>query len=87
MDAINKLIEGKIDFEGQKLAERIYTLALAAITVLAFVVGLAAQDLRLTFAIVAVGSLGVCTVVVPPWPMFNKHPVQWLPKVEEKKSK
>ena len=24
-------------------------------------------------------------VVVPPWPMFNKHPVQWLPKVEDKK--
>ncbi|VDB92013.1 unnamed protein product [Peniophora sp. CBMAI 1063] len=87
MSSINKLLEGKIDFEGQKLAERIYTVALAAITTLAFIAGFVAQDIRLTFAIVAVGSLGVAAIVVPPWPMFNKHPVQWLPKIEDKKSK
>jgi hypothetical protein len=28
----------------------------------------------------------VLQVVVPPWPMYNRHPVQWAPTKETKKT-
>jgi len=78
MDAIQNLIEGKIDFEGQKLAERVHQFALAVLTFVSFVVGLVMQDLRATFSVFGIGAALVVLVVIPPWPVFNAHPVQWL---------
>ncbi|EIN06533.1 microsomal signal peptidase [Punctularia strigosozonata HHB-11173 SS5] len=84
-DALQELIDGKIDFEGQKTVEHIAKVALIALTVVSFIIGFALQSLRITFGVFGIGSLAVMLVVVPPWPSFNRHPVQWLAPIESKK--
>ncbi|KAI0338744.1 microsomal signal peptidase 12 kDa subunit [Trametopsis cervina] len=83
MDALQQQItqafEGKIDFEGQKLVDQIARIALGVIAVVAFLVGLALQSIQTTFIIFGAGTVLLLVAVVPPWPMFNQHPVQWLP--------
>lgn len=46
---------------------------------IAFVVGYLLQDIKLSVYIALGGAALVFVAVVPPWPFFNKHPVQWLP--------
>ncbi|KAF4622002.1 hypothetical protein D9613_009295 [Agrocybe pediades] len=72
--------EGKIDFAGQSLVELISKVTLSGSAVVAFCVGFALQDLRMTFAIMAFATVVVALVTIPPWPLFNRHPVKWLSK-------
>ncbi|EMD31176.1 hypothetical protein CERSUDRAFT_37765, partial [Gelatoporia subvermispora B] len=66
------------DFEGQKLVEQIVKIWLALTTVIAFVLGFALQSLRITFGTFTVSLIGLSLTVLPPWPMYNRHTVQWL---------
>ncbi|KAF8151790.1 microsomal signal peptidase 12 kDa subunit-domain-containing protein [Crassisporium funariophilum] len=86
-NAIQDMFEGKIDFAGQHLVDLISRVVLIASTVISFIVGFALQDLRITFAIMAASTFVLAFVVLPPWPMYNKHPVKWLPAVNSDKSK
>ncbi|KAI0922431.1 hypothetical protein AcV7_005967 [Taiwanofungus camphoratus] len=79
-----QLLDGKIDFEGQKDVERIARATLIASTILSFLVGFALQSLRVTFGLVSLSTIALFLIVVPPWPMYNRHPVQWLPVKEHK---
>ncbi|KAG6810692.1 hypothetical protein H0H92_010716 [Tricholoma furcatifolium] len=81
---VQELTEGKIDFEGQLLVERISRVVLIGSAVLAFIVGFAMQSLFATMAIFFGATLVLALVVLPPWPMFNAHPVEWLPVKEAK---
>ncbi|WFD37373.1 uncharacterized protein MJAP1_000317 [Malassezia japonica] len=77
MDALNKY--GAIDYQGQLLAEKINQRLLISGAILAFIVGYACDNLALTmytFGAFFALSLLVC---VPPWPMYNRCHVQWLP--------
>lgn len=48
------------------------------IQVVSFLVGYFLQDIKLA-VVIALGGTGLTFLaVVPPWPFFNKHPVQWL---------
>ncbi|KAB5558678.1 microsomal signal peptidase 12kDa subunit [Coniochaeta sp. 2T2.1] len=74
LDQVRDVVEGQIDFEGQKLAELIVNVALSLI-------GVSVIDMGDTLALYIVlgGSVLVFALVVPPWPFFNRHPVKWLP--------
>jgi len=72
-------MEGRIDFAGQKSVESIVKIVLAVSTVVSFILGFAFQDLRVTFGILTLSTVTLTLVVLPPWPMFNRHPVKWLP--------
>ncbi|GJE99682.1 microsomal signal peptidase [Phanerochaete sordida] len=76
---IQSIFEGKIDFEGQKKVEQISRVTLVAAAVVSFIVGFALQSLRATFVIFISANIVLFLVVVPPWPMFNQHPVKFLP--------
>jgi len=76
---VQELLEGKIDFDGQAMVDLVSRVTLGAATILAFGMGFALQDLRVTFGIIGVVTLALALVLLPPWPMFNKHPVKWLP--------
>jgi len=76
---IQEFFEGKIDFAGQKSVESISRIVIVASMVVSFIVGFALQDMRLTFGILALTTVALSLVVLPPWPMFNCHPVKWLP--------
>ncbi|CAG8599958.1 61_t:CDS:2 [Paraglomus occultum] len=72
-------LQMNIDFEGQKLAEYIYYFVIISGAILGFVVGFYYQDLLLTMEIFA-GGIGLSALLVfPSWPIYNKHPIQWLP--------
>ncbi|KAI0049112.1 microsomal signal peptidase subunit, partial [Auriscalpium vulgare] len=83
--SIQQLLEGKIDFEGQKSVERITHYAFAVLTAVSFVLGFTLQSLSVTFGIFGLGVALLLVAVIPPWPPYNKHPVQWLPARETKK--
>ncbi|SPO39762.1 uncharacterized protein PSFLO_05243 [Pseudozyma flocculosa] len=69
MEAVQRIIDGKIDFEGQRLAERIYSEMLIIISNM--LVTLSMFGLALVFSVL---------IVVPPWPFLNRYHMHWLPK-------
>ncbi|KAK7963680.1 hypothetical protein PG996_008627 [Apiospora saccharicola] len=79
LDQVRDLVDGQIDFEGQKLAEIISTLMLSLVGAIAFFVGYFMQDIALALKVGLAGTAVTFLVVVPPWPFFNKNPVKWLP--------
>ncbi|KAF7986946.1 hypothetical protein HWV62_12761 [Athelia sp. TMB] len=83
--SLKDTFEGKIDFVGQKTVDDISRIALIAITIVSFIAGFATQSLSVTFGLFGGASAVLALVVLPPWPMFNQHPVKWLPAVENKK--
>lgn len=46
---------------------------------IAFLVGYLQQDIKLAVFIALGGTALTFLIVVPPWPFFNKNPVNWLP--------
>ncbi|OCB83891.1 hypothetical protein A7U60_g9097 [Sanghuangporus baumii] len=79
-------LEGKIDFEGQRHADWLVRNALIATTILSFILGFAFHSLRVTFGTLALGTVLLIVAVVPPWPMYRKHPAKWLPVKKPTKS-
>ncbi|KAJ7140623.1 microsomal signal peptidase 12 kDa subunit-domain-containing protein [Mycena epipterygia] len=76
---IQQISEGKIDFADQQRVEQAVRIWLIGSAVIYFVLGFALQSLQLAFATFGVSVLAL--LVVPPWPMFNRHPTQWFPVV------
>lgn len=77
MAPLQDIFEGKIDFIGQKRVDSISRIWLAASTVVSFVVGFALQSLRATMGAFALSTLLLFVMAVPPWPVYNRHPVEW----------
>ncbi|EMR69859.1 putative microsomal signal peptidase 12kda subunit protein [Eutypa lata UCREL1] len=79
LDQVRDLVDGQIDFEGQKLAEVLATVVLSAVGVVSFLIGFILQDIALALKIGLGGTALTFLLVVPPWPFFNRHKVEWLP--------
>ncbi|KAL1935908.1 hypothetical protein VTP01DRAFT_42 [Rhizomucor pusillus] len=80
---IPDLLECTIDFEGQHLADRLTHGIVGTSAVVGFVAGYATQSLQTTMLVFA-GALGLAALLVlPPWPMYNRHPQKWLPKQQQ----
>ncbi|MBW0477978.1 hypothetical protein O181_017693 [Austropuccinia psidii MF-1] len=82
VDRLKASLEGKIDFEGQRKVERLNQIILSVTAALAFVVGYLAQSMLLTYGVFGAGFLTALLVIVPPWPVYNRHPVAWLPSLK-----
>ena len=68
----------EMDFEGQRLSERIYFYVLLAVTLVAFVVGYTLADMKLATYIVLAATAVIMVVVGIAWPCFNRHPIKFL---------
>ncbi|EEU39177.1 uncharacterized protein NECHADRAFT_102736 [Fusarium vanettenii 77-13-4] len=79
LDQLRDVVDGQIDFEGQKIAELLATVLLVISGILSFVVGYVLQDIKLAVYIGLGGTALTFLLAVPPWPFYNKHPVKWLP--------
>ncbi|KAL2013483.1 hypothetical protein VTN00DRAFT_1008 [Thermoascus crustaceus] len=75
---LQDVFEGQIDFHGQRIAEILYTTLLVLSGAVAFVVGYLYEDIFLTLWIGLAGTALTALVVIPPWPIFNKHPEKWF---------
>ncbi|KAK6541720.1 hypothetical protein TWF694_007513 [Orbilia ellipsospora] len=77
-DQFQTLVDGFIDFKGQKLAEQITTYTLSVSAVLAFILGFATQNILYTLYIGLAGTGVTFLAVVPAWPFYNQAPVRFL---------
>ncbi|CAG8572451.1 39377_t:CDS:2 [Gigaspora margarita] len=83
---MSKWFEWRIDFEGQKRCEIISQVAIILFAVIGFAYGFLNQDLLATMKIYFGGIIFTSILTLPPWPYYNKHPVQWLPEISDKES-
>ncbi|KAJ8646121.1 hypothetical protein MRB53_007869 [Persea americana] len=71
-----------MDWQGQKLAELLMQIILGVFAVAAFVAGYSMGSFQ-TMLLIYAGGVGVTTLfIVPNWPFFNRHPLNWLDPVE-----
>ncbi|EAW12487.1 signal peptidase complex subunit 1 [Aspergillus clavatus NRRL 1] len=75
---VQDAFEGQIDFHGQRITEILSTAILIISGAAAFLIGYIYQDIHLTLWIGLAGTLLTALVVIPPWPVYNKHPEKWL---------
>lgn len=49
------------------------------VQIISFLVGYLQQDIKLAVLVALGGTALTFLIVVPPWPFYNKNPVNWLP--------
>ncbi|XP_012663097.1 signal peptidase complex subunit 1-like [Otolemur garnettii] len=79
----------QMDYKGQKLAEQMFQgIILFSVTV-GFIHRYVAEYFRWTVCIVMAGFAFSCLLTLPPWPIYGRHPLKWLPVqdsgIEDKK--
>ncbi|GAW24840.1 hypothetical protein ANO14919_144340 [Xylariales sp. No.14919] len=79
LEQVRDVVDGQIDFQGQKLAEILATALLSVVGAISFFVGFFLQDIALALKIGLGGTALTFLAIIPPWPFFNQHPVKWLP--------
>ncbi|KAI1367800.1 microsomal signal peptidase 12 kDa subunit-domain-containing protein [Xylaria arbuscula] len=79
LEQVRDIVDGQIDFKGQELADVLATVLLSVVGAISFLTGFFLQDIALALKIGLGGTALVFLAVVPPWPFFKRHPVQWLP--------
>ncbi|KAJ1029474.1 hypothetical protein NDA13_002721 [Ustilago tritici] len=79
METIQHWLDGKIDFAGQRLADRLMQESLVAAAVISFILGYFLQNLQLCMLTSLASTLVIALVTVPAWPLYTKHHVEWLP--------
>lgn len=73
-----------MDFKGQKLAEALTMAIVVACGVVGFLYGYVAQDFHAMMSIFGSGVAAAFLVGVPDWPIYNRHPVKFLPPKADK---
>eukprot|EP00128_Syssomonas_multiformis_P003940 Colp12_sorted_trinity150504_noHs@5311 len=74
-----------VDYKGQKLGENLYHWIISSFAIVGLVWGYLCQDFKQTFFILMAGFLLSCVLVLPPWPMFRRHPIDWRSPQREPK--
>jgi signal peptidase complex subunit 1 len=77
MDSVRVLLEGTIDFEGQKLAEKLSVILLTVGAVISFLIGLVSQRIELVIYVLFTFLVGCEVLVVFPWPFLRRNPIVW----------
>ncbi|KAM4021683.1 signal peptidase complex subunit 1 [Anomaloglossus baeobatrachus] len=89
-------IPTQMDYKGQKLAEQIFQGIILFSAVIGFIYGYVIEQFGWTVYIVIAGFAVSCLLTLPPWPVYRRNPLKWLPvqdsgtddkKQQEKKSK
>ncbi|CAO3699305.1 unnamed protein product [Rhizopus stolonifer] len=67
-------IECTIDFEGQKLVDKLIQILLIVTGIVSFTAGYTTESLPVLLIAFASGLGVTAMTVIPPWPMYNKNP-------------
>jgi len=67
-----------MDWQGQKLSEKLMEIMLVAFAAVAFIVGYTIGSFQTMLLIYAGGVVLTALITVPNWPFFNRHPLNWL---------
>ncbi|KAM8781531.1 LOW QUALITY PROTEIN: signal peptidase complex subunit 1-like [Rhynchonycteris naso] len=68
----------QMDYKGQKLAEQMFQGIILFSAIVGFICGYVAE-FRWTVYIVMAGFAFLCLLTLPPWPIYRRHPLKWLP--------
>lgn len=68
-----------MDLQGQRLCERIYTVIIIVFAIVAFLAGYLLQSFTVMLAVFGCGVGAAAVACLPDWPMYNRHPIKWLP--------
>jgi len=79
LEKVRDAVDAPIDFEGQKLATLVNYAVLSSFGVLSFLIGYSTDNVYNCVWTALAGAVVALVAVVPPWPMYNRSPVQWLP--------
>ncbi|POI23489.1 hypothetical protein CIB84_012764 [Bambusicola thoracicus] len=71
-------IPTQMDYKGQKLAEQIFQGTILVSAVIGFICGYVTEQFGWTVYIVMAGF----ALTLPPWPMYRRNPLKWLPVQE-----
>lgn len=71
-----------MDYKGQKLAEQIFQGIILVSAVIGFIYGYIIEQFCWTVYIVMAGFALSCMLTLPPWPMYRRNPLKWLPVQE-----
>ena len=77
----------EMDFEGQKLAEKLYKIILVVFTIIAMIVSYFTQRLCHGVYILSSGLILCLVLCLPSWPMYNKNQLKWLKYTPPEKEK
>ncbi|KAL2299705.1 hypothetical protein Nmel_012550 [Mimus melanotis] len=90
MLSVFRSIPTQMDYKGQKLAEQIFQGIILVSAVIGFIYGYITEQFGWTVYIVMAGFALSCLLTLPPWPMYRRNPLKWLPVqesgTEEKKA-
>ncbi|XP_060621866.1 signal peptidase complex subunit 1 [Anolis sagrei] len=75
-------IPTQMDYKGQKLAEQIFQGIILFSAVIGFIYGYITEQFGWTVYIVMGGFAVSCLLTLPPWPIYRRNPLKWLPVQE-----
>ncbi|XP_010303672.2 signal peptidase complex subunit 1 [Balearica regulorum gibbericeps] len=79
---IFRSIPTEMDYKGQKLAEQIFQGIILVSAIIGFIYGYITEQFGWTVYIVMAGIALSCLLTLPPWPMYRRNPLRWLPVQE-----
>ncbi|XP_060095940.1 signal peptidase complex subunit 1 [Heteronotia binoei] len=82
MFSIFRSIPTQMDYKGQKLAEQIFQGIILVSAVIGFIYGYITEQFGWTVYIVMAGFALSCLLTLPPWPIYRRNPLKWLPVQE-----
>ena len=74
-----------MDWQGQKLTEQLMQIMLLGFAVVAFASGYLLGSFQMMILVYAGGVVLTTLVTIPNWPLFNRHPLEWLDPSEAEK--
>ncbi|XP_037513713.1 signal peptidase complex subunit 1 [Rhipicephalus sanguineus] len=66
-----------MDFEGQKVAEKIFQVVIVAFALAGLAWGYVVQQFSYTVISLGIGFIISCLLTLPPWPVYRKNPLPW----------
>ncbi|XP_034962047.2 signal peptidase complex subunit 1 [Zootoca vivipara] len=82
MLGVFRSIPTQMDYKGQKLAEQIFQGIILFSAVIGFIYGYITEQFGWTVYIVMAGFALSCLLTLPPWPIYRRNPLKWLPVQE-----
>ncbi|OMJ71002.1 hypothetical protein SteCoe_30903 [Stentor coeruleus] len=68
---------GEIDYEGQRLAEKLYKYIIFISCIIGFVISIITKQFMYTGYAALFSTCFSIVLTFFPWPWYNKHPLQW----------
>ncbi|NXX73448.1 SPCS1 peptidase, partial [Urocolius indicus] len=70
------------DYKGQQLAERIFQGIILVSAITGFIYGYITEQFEWTVYVFMTGVALSALLTLPPWPMYRRNPLKWLPAQE-----